>query len=76
LPTGATIDLSIEPTNFRAFSIGGGGGYDKSRLIDVKQWGNVAWTSMSSAFYGCNNLNITATDKPNLASVTNMSGMF
>ena len=70
LPAGAMIDLSIEPTNFRAFS------YASSQLIDVKQWGRVAWTSMQNAFYNCNNLNITATDRPNLASVTNMSSMF
>jgi surface protein len=74
LPTGATIDLSIEPTNFRAFTINNG--TDRSRLIDVKEWGNVAWTSMQGAFYGCNNLNITAIDIPNLTGVTNMSSMF
>jgi surface protein len=74
LPTGATIDLSIEPTNFQAFSIANG--TDKSRLINVVEWGGVAWTSMQNAFYGCNSLNITAFDTPNLAGVTNMSGMF
>ena len=74
LPSGATIDLSIEPTNFRAFAINNG--TDRSRLIDVKEWGNVAWTSMQNAFNGCNNLNITASDIPNLAGVTDMSFMF
>jgi surface protein len=74
LPTGATIDLSIQPTNFQAFAINNG--IDKSRLIDVKEWGSVVWTSMQNAFRGCDNLNITATDIPNLASVINMSYMF
>ena len=74
LPSGATIDLNIEPTNFQAFALNNG--TDRSRLIDVKEWGNVAWTSMQNAFYGCNNLNITAIDIPNLTSVTNMSNMF
>lgn len=74
LPSGATIDLSIEPTNFQAFTINNG--TDESRLTDVKQWGSVTWTSMQNAFFGCNNLNITATDIPNLTSVTNMSAMF
>jgi surface protein len=74
LPSGSMIDLSIDPVNFRAFAINNG--TDKSRLIDVKEWGNVAWTSMENAFKGCNNLNITATDVPNLASVTNISSMF
>jgi surface protein len=74
LPSGATIDLSIEPTNFQAFAINNG--IDRSRLIDVKEWGNVAWTSMQNAYFGCNNLNITAPDIPNLAGVTNISSMF
>jgi surface protein len=74
LPLGATIDLSIEPTNFRAFTIFDG--TDKSRLIDVKQWGTAVWTSMQCAFWGCDKLNITATDMPILTGVTDMSGMF
>jgi surface protein len=74
LPTGATIDLSIQPTNFKAISINNG--TDKSRLTDVVEWGNVAWTSMQRAFYGCNNLDITANDIPNLASVASTFNMF
>jgi surface protein len=74
LPLGATIDLSIQPTNFRAFAIANG--TDKSRLIDVKEWGNVAWISMQRAFDGCDNLDITAIDIPNLASVTSTFNMF
>jgi surface protein len=74
LPSGAIIDLSIQPTNFRAFAINNG--TDPSRLIDVKEWGNVAWTSMENAFNGCDNLNITASDIPNLAGVNSMSNMF
>lgn len=74
LPTGATIDVSIAPTNFQRININNGA--DKSRLTDVKQWGTAAWTSMQNAFQDCNNLNITATDIPNLSAVTDMSNMF
>jgi surface protein len=74
LPSGAVIDLSFGPTNVLScrmtFTT------DYSRLIDVKQWGTIGWTTMASAFQSCNNLNITATDVPNLSSVINMSGMF
>jgi surface protein len=49
---------------------------DRQKLLEVQQWGTIAWTSMANAFYGCNNLHVTATDAPNLAGVTNMSGMF
>jgi surface protein len=74
LPVSGIIDLSIAPTNFQRINISSG--VDKNRLIDVKQWGSVNWTSMASAFFGCNNLNITATDIPNLTGVTDMSSMF
>ncbi len=49
---------------------------DCRKLIDIKQWGTIAWTSMASAFYGCINLNISATDVPNLSGVKDLSYMF
>ncbi|WDF46201.1 BspA family leucine-rich repeat surface protein [Chryseobacterium sp. KACC 21268] len=74
LPANKTIELSVEPTNFRRINISNG--TDRQRLTDVKQWGTVAWISMANAFYGCTNLNITATDVPNLNGMTDMSQMF
>ena len=74
LPAGATIDLSINPTNFKTFSTINGP--DKRRLVDVKQWGSTAWSAMASTFAGCINLNISATDVPNLSNVTSMIDMF
>jgi Mycoplasma protein of unknown function, DUF285/Bacterial Ig-like domain (group 3) len=74
LPTGGIIDLSISPTNFQRININFG--TDKSRLTQLKQWGTVAWTSMQTAFTGCDNFTLLATDVPNLTGVTNMSSMF
>ncbi len=74
LPTGATIDLSINPTNFKSFYIINGP--DRKRLIDVKQWGSTAWSILGSTFAGCSNLNISASDVPNLSNVTSMRDMF
>jgi gliding motility-associated-like protein len=74
LPTGATIRLQIAPSNFQRIIINSG--TDSNRLTQVEQWGSTAWTSMQRAFYNCNNLQITATDVPNLSGVTNMSEMF
>ena len=73
LPTGETILLSIAPTNFQRFIMDYGN--DKSRLTSIEAWGDVAWTSMVSAFFGCNNLT-TATGNPILTGVTDMTGMF
>ena len=74
LPSGKTIELRISPSNFQRININNTG--DKMRLTEVKQWGTAAWTSMENAFFGCENLNITATDTPNLAGVTSMNSMF
>jgi len=51
-------------------------GVNRESLLDVKQWGNIEWQSMESAFYGCKNLRITANDQPNLSKVTSMEAMF
>lgn len=74
LPASANIRLEISPTNFQRININNGA--DRDRLTDVSQWGAVAWTSMNSAFYGCSNLQISATDVPNLAGMTDMGAMF
>jgi len=49
---------------------------DRNKILSVEQWGDNVWSSMSSAFAGCLNLVINATDIPNLSSVANMSYMF
>ena len=50
-------------------------GGDKEKIIDIEQWGDIEWQSMENAFYGCYNLDISATDPPDLSNVTNMSSM-
>lgn len=49
---------------------------NKDRIIDVKQWGGIKWTSMANAFQECGNLNVTATDVPDLSGVTDLKAMF
>lgn len=74
LPASAIIRLQIAPTNFQRINVSSG--LDEDRLTLVEQWGTTAWTSMQDAFRGCTNLQITATDVPNLSGVTDMSSMF
>jgi surface protein len=74
LPAGANIRLMIPSTNLERFYINNGA--DRNRLTAVEAWGTANWTSMLTAFYGCNNLSITSTDVPNLSSVTTLSQMF
>jgi surface protein len=73
---GDIVTLSMAPENLRRFYFQYTSLYDKSKLIDVAQWGAVKWSSMVYAFGGCVNVNFSAKDKPDLTSVMDMSHMF
>ena len=51
-------------------------GGDKLKLLEVQNWGNIAWSSFNSSFQGCLYLDVTATDTPDLSSVTDMLEAF
>jgi surface protein len=79
LPGGGLIRLSIQPQNFRRFSVLSGifGGL----LNSVNQWGSVPWISFESAFQISNfgipiPLQIAAVDIPNLSQCTSLANMF
>lgn len=74
IDAGDIVTLRMQPVNLRRFY--NDGSPDVLRLTDVLQWGAVPWSSMDSAFEGCNSLNITATDVPDLSGVTSMNQMF
>ncbi|MES2763481.1 MAG: BspA family leucine-rich repeat surface protein [Bacteroidota bacterium] len=74
LPAGAIIRLEIAPSNFEAITMNSGP--DCGKLTHVEQWGSANWTSMQNAFAGCSNLQVTATDVPDLSGVSSMAGMF
>ncbi len=74
LPPGSVIELSITSAKLRRFYINYG--QDRRRIIDVTQWGDAVWTSMESAFQGCVNLHISASDIPDLTGVQSMASMF
>jgi surface protein len=49
---------------------------DKEKMLLVNQWGNVTWSSMENAFYGCINLDVQSIDIPNLQNVSSLGFMF
>ncbi len=49
---------------------------DNDKIRTVERWGSIQWASMFRAFYGCSNLDITATDAPDLQNVWDMRMMF
>jgi surface protein len=51
-------------------------GFEKLKLTTIEQWGDIVWTSMEYAFWGCSNMSCNATDAPDLSNVTDMTCMF
>jgi surface protein len=71
--SGAKIRLAISPqiTQFRV-------SHTQNRLLEVAQWGDAQWRAngLVSAFNSCSEMNVTATDAPNLSNVTSLSQIF
>lgn len=50
--------------------------YSTDKLLDVNQWGDIAWESMESSFKEWPGTAFSATDAPDLKLVTSMNAMF
>lgn len=76
-PSSGQYDISISGL-FPAYRAStGSAGSTEAKVVNIIQWGDNQWQSMNAAFNNCQNLNdYSATDTPNLSSVTNMSYMF
>ena len=51
-------------------------GGERDKILTIENWGTIEWRSMHAAFYGCSNLQVNASDSPDLSDVTYMSEMF
>jgi surface protein len=52
-------------------------GGDRLKLLEIQNWGDIVWgANQTSAFFGCENMQLTATDSPNLSSVASLLGYF
>jgi len=50
---------------------------DRLKLLEIQNWGDVVWGSIQTgAFWGCANMQLTATDVPNMSGVTGMGDYF
>lgn len=77
LPINSIIRLKINPLNFQSIKVNYSfTNNDGNRLVDIEQWGITNWTTMKEAYKNCANLQISATDIPNLSNVTTTSSMF
>lgn len=56
-----------------------GGGFTNERreqLVEINQWGDMAWSTMAEAFQNAKQLAMKAIDAPDLSAVTDMTRMF
>ena len=51
-------------------------GGDRLKLLEIKQWGNLRLGDVGDYFYGCSNLNITASDILDLTGTTTLNDAF
>ena len=77
LPSSGVYNLEVKSKEVNGFNrIAFDNGGDKDKIIDIKQWGTIVWSSFERSFFGCSNMLTTATDIPDLSNVTDMSVMF
>ena len=49
---------------------------DTDKLLEIRNWGDIAWGSFRFAFHGCRNMVLTATDIPDISGVASFSRAF
>lgn len=49
---------------------------ERFKIQKIEQWGSIKWQNMANAFWGCENLTLTAVDVPDLSNVKDMTNMF
>ena len=78
-PLQATYKVKVSNGNglFYGFKANPNSIGENSELFEVSQWGKIVWLEQfNRGFAKCPNLNITATDAPNLTQINNLSEMF
>ncbi|GAA4445392.1 BspA family leucine-rich repeat surface protein [Ravibacter arvi] len=76
VPGAGTWTLYAGPGSGTFYGLLNAGYSANPQLSEVRQWGDVRWTALSNAFKDYYNMNVTATDVPDLSAVTDLSGMF
>lgn len=51
-------------------------GGDRLKVISIDNWGTIQWLSLEAAFSSCSNMDILATDIPNVSMVTAFNSIF
>jgi surface protein len=75
-PSPGIYSVSITPGSGSFEQIQFNHGGDKAKIVNINQWGDIHWTSMENAFFGCTKLDCSASDIPDLSGVSSMAQMF
>jgi len=70
---GGTYTITISGSDIQGWRFANGG--DRRKITDIFNWGTLNITT-DQAFYGCSNLDVTATDAPTLSSTDATSNLF
>lgn len=73
--TAGTYTVTIFGT-FSRIIFDGNAAENREKLISIDQWGDNPWTSLEFSFTDCINMDLLATDTPNLSNVTSLRAMF
>ena len=71
--TGGEYDIKISGT-FPTITYNNNS--EAHKIIEIKNWGIIQWTTFNNSFYGAENLDVTATDYPDLSNCTILGRMF
>ena len=69
-----TVKIGILNDTFPTIYFNNSG--DKDKVRNIIKWGEFQWTSFQKAFHGCSNLDVTASDTPDLTNCNNFNDMF
>ena len=69
-----TVKIGILNDTFPRIYFNNGG--DKDKMRNIVKWGEFQWTSFLAAFSGCSNLDVIASDTPDLSNCNNFNEMF
>ncbi len=77
LPAVGEYDFELGPENIRRVDYSPSSASKAAvQLLEIAAWGDVVWDNMREVFAGCRNMEISATDLPNMSFVHDCEGMF
>ena len=71
-----SIGAELDTGAFTALNMLSSDNSSRNSVKEIKQWGDIAWTSLTQAMRRCYNLDVTATDTPDLSLNPSLIGSF